>query len=356
MSKEVANPTRLSRLPESEDTLGVGRMFRAAHELPDEDLATLRWRVRRSQRLRALRPRLFLKIALVTGLVFSMGAVMGAVFSPLRARKEASPAPGAATSPKPRKPRPVASPTVTPAPAEPVSDQAGSVAPEPEPVADQAPDQAKRVPAPGKRRAPVRLAMAAKATAPGLPGPPANVPAPVPASAIAVEQALLGQAMKTLRDGRDARGALALLGQYTARFPAGVLTSEATMLRVEALLALARLDEALAVLDWMPLASLPNRDEPLVVRGELRAGRGRWDEAKQDFDGVLGERSLPAASAKARNLQERALWGRAAARSRLGDPRGARADLELCLHHFPAGRFAGAAATLLQQDPSKGLP
>src|SRR5438128_1903237 len=51
MSKPVANPTRLSSLPETEDTLGVGRLFRDARELPDEELPRLRWRLRTSQRL-----------------------------------------------------------------------------------------------------------------------------------------------------------------------------------------------------------------------------------------------------------------------------------------------------------------
>jgi hypothetical protein len=123
------------------------------------------------------------------------------------------------------------------------------------------------------------------------------------------------------------------------------------MLRIEALLALGRQGEALSVLDRVPLASLPNRDEQLVVRGELRAANRRWREAKQDFDETLGERGLPAASAKARNIQERALWGRAAARSRLGDQDGARADLDLYLRHFPGGRFAGPAASLLKGEP-----
>jgi hypothetical protein len=104
-------------------------------------------------------------------------------------------------------------------------------------------------------------------------------------------------------------------------------------------------------LDRVPLASLPNRDEQLVVRGELRAGKARWREAEHDFDDVLKAPGLPAASTKVRSIQERALWGRASARSRLGDQDGARADLNLYLRHFPGGRFAGPAASLL-----KGVP
>lgn len=122
------------------------------------------------------------------------------------------------------------------------------------------------------------------------------------------------------------------------------------MLRIEALLYLGRRDEALSALDRAPLASLPNRDEQLVVRGELRAADQRWRAAEQDFDEVLRERGLPAPSARVRDLQERALWGRAAARSRLGNQDGARADLQLYLRHFPAGRFAGPAASLLKGE------
>jgi len=53
------------------------------------------------------------------------------------------------------------------------------------------------------------------------------------------------------------------------------------VLRIEALLALARRDEALSILDGIGLASLPNPDEQLVVRGELRAGKARWVGARR---------------------------------------------------------------------------
>ena len=352
MSKPVPNPTRLSCLPESEDPLGVGRMFRNGRELPDEELSTLRWRLRASQRLRATRPRLFLRVALMVGLAFCMGGVVGAVAVPYWARKEpvvvASRAPTAAPTSRYGKPRPA-----TPLPAtlpEPVP-QETELAPEP---VDHEP---KPVPAPAKHRAAVRLAILNEPPLPPAPSDapevalPIVVPPAVAPSPIAVEQALLGQVMRMLRDGHDARTALALLAQHAERFPKGALGSEATMLRIEALLALGQRDEALSVLDRVPLASLPNRDEQLVARGELRAAKGRWRDAKQDFDDTLRERGLPAANAKARNIQERALWGRASARSRLGDEDGARADLDLYLRHFPGGRFAGPAASLL-----KGVP
>jgi len=276
-----------------------------------------------------------------------MGGVVGAMVSPLLSRKNATvvpgPAPVAAPTAKPRKPRPA---TVAPAAAEPAPKQPETVVPEPAPV----PAVPKHALAPAKHRNPLHVAGLSE---PAMPSAPKAAVAPQPAapSAIAVEQALIAQAMKGLRQGRDARGALGLLAQYAERFPSGALASEASMLRIEALLALGRQDEALLALDGVSLASMPNRDEQLVVRGELRAGRLRWLEAKQDFDQVLRGRDLPAASDRIRRLQERALWGRASARTQIGDQAGARADLALYLRYFPAGRFAESAASLL-----KGVP
>jgi hypothetical protein len=283
-----------------------------------------------------------------------MGGVVGAGVWPFWPRKKPEPvvvaSPAAAPTARYGKARPVNSAPV--APLEPVPEETEPAtkpttepaAQEPEPV----PDAPKPVPTPAKRRAAVRVAIL---KAPTPPPAPSDVPELAPPSAIAVEQALLGQAMRMLRDGHDAQTALALLAEHAERFPKGALHAEETILRIEALLALGQRNEALAVLDRFPLASLPNRDEQFVVRGELRAANGRWREAKQDFDDVLKTPGLPAASAKIRNIQERALWGRASARSRLGDQDGARADLNLYLRHFPAGRFAGPAASLL-----KGMP
>jgi hypothetical protein len=101
-----------------------------------------------------------------------------------------------------------------------------------------------------------------------------------------------------LRDDRDARTALALLAQHAERIPRGRADAEATMLRIEALLTLGLKDEALSLLDRVPLASLPNRDEQLVVRGELRAAKGAGEKRSRISTTFYETARLPAASAK----------------------------------------------------------
>jgi len=353
MTKSVANPTRLSRLPESEDALGVGRLFRNGRDLPEEDLPKLRWRLRTSQRMRAIRPRLFLKVALTVGLAFCMGGVVGAGVWPYWPKKDPAtvePSRTVVPTAKRAKARPAA--PVAPAPVE-------TVHTEPNPAIDVSDLEAKASPggpktdaAPAKRRAGVHVASVKAPTPPPEPvQAPGLSPEPAAASPIAVEQAMVGQAVRLLRDGHDARAALAVLSQHAERFPSGALAAEGNMVRIEALLGLGQKDEALLLLDRASLGSLPNQGEQLVVRGELRAAKGRWREAKQDFDEVLRVHALPSARTKVRGLQERALWGRASARSRLGDADGARADLDLYVRHFPGGHFAGPATSLLKGTP-----
>jgi TolA-binding protein len=159
--------------------------------------------------------------------------------------------------------------------------------------------------------------------------------------------------VRRLRTAHDPASALAALDNYRVRFPSGALAPEASMLRAEALLQIGRKRDALAELDGLSLVQMPNSDEPHVLRGELRAAVGRWREALADFDVVLRGRAGESADigaptdAKAQGRLERALWGRALARSRLGDDAGARADLRDCLRLFPRGRFAPEAARLL---------
>jgi tetratricopeptide (TPR) repeat protein len=199
---------------------------------------------------------------------------------------------------------------------------------------------------------PARLARRASAP-PAIPDPlpaPEAPAAPAPPSPTAVEQALLGDILRSLRAQHNPQMALALLDEHAKRFPESALGPEAAMFRAEALLGLGRRAEALRVLDALPLASMPNRNAQVVLRGELRAAAGRWQEARADFDRSLST-PVSGIDAKSTDIMERALWGRASARSRLGDEAGARADLSSYLRHFPSGRFATQAAALLRDSP-----
>jgi tetratricopeptide (TPR) repeat protein len=149
----------------------------------------------------------------------------------------------------------------------------------------------------------------------------------------------VGEAMRRLYRDRDAAGALEVLEAH-ARRGRGALGPEAWATKVDALVALGRKGEALALLDRAPLAALPRPRERRALRGELRAGAGRCADALADFEVVAGAGPADAAL-------ERALFGRAACRGQAGDRAGARADLERLLALFPAGRFAGAAARAL---------
>jgi hypothetical protein len=158
---------------------------------------------------------------------------------------------------------------------------------------------------------------------------------------------VLVEAIRTLRVDGDAGAALRLLDERRARFTDSTLSPEASAVRIEALLKLGRADAALSDLERLPLHSMPRRDEWHVVRGELRVQAGRWSSAEDDFTVVLSSR-LHAGG----ELAERALWGRAVARSHQGNVGGARADSSEYLRRFPNGRFAGQASrTLLGVSP-----
>jgi hypothetical protein len=163
----------------------------------------------------------------------------------------------------------------------------------------------------------------------------ALAPREASASELAAETPLLSEALTRLRQKRDARGALATLDVYRARYPDGTLKHEAETARVDALLLLGRDDEALAELRRLRLQAQGRDLELRLIRGELTAATD-CARAAADFDRVLAERTPPA-------FAERALHGRAACRARLGDEAGAQSDLAEYLRRFPAGRFAPEA-------------
>ncbi len=167
----------------------------------------------------------------------------------------------------------------------------------------------------------------------------AITPPPAPSS-MAEESRLLTAALHLLRQQHDARSALSALDEYSRRFPRGTLAREATLARIDALLELDDRAGALAILDRTRLTDLPRARELAVLRGELRGASGRCSQAVTDL-GVALDGSGDA-------LEERALWGRASCRSRLGDSAGARADLGQIITRFPLGSFATKARQALR--------
>jgi len=172
----------------------------------------------------------------------------------------------------------------------------------------------------------------------GEPEAPAS-PAREDPSLLAMESRLLTTALGQLRTQHDYSGALATLAEYDARFPEGVLRSEAALAKLDALTALGKTTAALGLLESMDIAG-PRAAELLVLRGELRASAGRDREAVADFSRSLAGRAAPA-------LRERALYGRASCRSRTGDRSGAASDLNDYLLEFPDGQHSAEARRIM---------
>jgi len=160
-------------------------------------------------------------------------------------------------------------------------------------------------------------------------------------SGLLAESRLLGQALHQLHQEHAAQAALDSLSTYETRFPHGLLGEEAQAARVDALMALERRDEALALLDRATFARLARGGELRAVRGELRVASRRCREAIDDFTWALLHQPTTGTT-------ERALYGRAACRAALHESDGARADYTDYLQRFPAGRFAGAARSALR--------
>jgi hypothetical protein len=154
------------------------------------------------------------------------------------------------------------------------------------------------------------------------------------------ETGLLALAIRRLRQGHDARGALAALDERAQKFRDGDLAAEADLVRVEALLALGDRAAALRLLEGTALAARPRARKALTLRGELRAADGRCAEAVADLEPAIGPRADP-------NLAERALFARASCLARLQRYPEARRDLEAYLLHFPDGPRAAAAREAL---------
>jgi hypothetical protein len=162
---------------------------------------------------------------------------------------------------------------------------------------------------------------------------------------------MLARAIHQLRVEGKAMNALTDLDDYNLRFPRGVLGPEAMALRAETLLKLGRKKDAVGALNELLERPLPGNDGRRVLRGELLASLGSWREAAADFDKILVNIDDHAENRQRGFLVERALWGRAVARNRLGDDPGARSDLTQYLRRFPGGAFAIEAARALDRNP-----
>ena len=185
--------------------------------------------------------------------------------------------------------------------------------------------------------APIRKLAVADAS----PLPPAPTERAEPAAPSEEIQAL-ERAVSLLRGKHDAPAALAALDDYIARFPGGALVPEARVAQVDALLMLDRADEALRALEALPLDANRRSTELQLIRGELRA-RADCRRAEADFTAVLARIRTAA-------LEERALYGRAACRTTLGNPHGAADDLRRYLDRFPNGAHADWARRWLENN------
>jgi TolA-binding protein len=175
------------------------------------------------------------------------------------------------------------------------------------------------------------------------------LPAGVSPLAPSPEIHALDRAIALLRRDHDAGAALAALDTYLDRYPHGVLQREARLARLDALLVLKRTDEALAVLETLPLDNRRRSTEHQVMRAELRA-RTDCSRAEEDFNVALTH--SPDAA-----LLERILYGRGACRAKMGKASGAAEDLQHYLERFPSGAHATWARQWLDtinRPPLKG--
>jgi len=110
-----------------------------------------------------------------------------------------------------------------------------------------------------------------------------------------------------LRQGNDPKGALQILDVYGKTFSNGVLTAEAKTARVDALLALGRKPQALALLMRFDLATWPRGGELRLLRAELLADKGDCVSALKEFAAVLANTKVLTVRARAERGQVRCI-------------------------------------------------
>jgi Flp pilus assembly protein TadD len=161
---------------------------------------------------------------------------------------------------------------------------------------------------------------------------------------------MLSDALWDLRVGANPRIALSRLDLYARLYPRGRLAEEAMMVRAEALFRSGDETKTLAILDQVALGERSGQNALRLVRGELRAIRGRCGEALDDFRAA-------AALATRDDAAERALYGRAACHARLGNTEQARRELGDYLSRFPHGKHRADAERYLGESvPHRPTP
>ena len=312
----------------------AGAMLRSAamvRPFGAKELAEVGARLRSKEHFRS-RP-LAWQLAIAACLVFFGGALSAAVLHGLRAPSTDRREPSVA-APASKPVRHASLGTARPTPPIPLPPPADEPLPAPVPAstiarpAPMRPSRAVAIREESEPAAPVQFA-----------APPSEPPlAPAPAvgpSALAKESRLLARAIAKLRQEGNAEQALAILDEHRTEFgAAGALLPEANATRIEALLRLGLHGQALSLLDAQTPAATGVGREMLAARAELRADRGRRASAVHDFDLLLR------ADAPTDSVTERALYGRAACRGKMGNWEEARKDFERYLATFPDGRFA----------------
>jgi hypothetical protein len=298
------------------DAEWAARLLRSAQRpapLSAAELNAIGARLRREPSAKA--PRLIWRVAVVVVLMLCGGALTAATSRLFRRTATEEPAP-----------RPV---PATPA-------RAAELKATPDPELAAPPETARETVVARPRR---------PATVP-KPAPsvePAPKPKTAPPSALHEEAAILGAALRRLREGNDAAGALALLDEHDRRFgDAAALADEARRTRIEAWLQQGERARALAALDALSLRPWGRGRELRAARADLRAEAGRCQEALGDFEALLA-----GDGAASDAVAERALFGRASCRARQGDVTASRADLQRYLVRFPNGAFAARARAAL---------
>jgi hypothetical protein len=182
---------------------------------------------------------------------------------------------------------------------------------------------------------------------------PSSAPSTVPVKPLPPKAAIqdegpdgsrwLAEAIHSLRQDHAPELALGILDKHAQELSRGGMSHETTLVRVEALLKLHRTAEVLRLLDAAPLADAKAARSLLLTRAELRATAGRCADGLGDFDLVL---------TRARQPDERALYGRAVCRQRTGNVAGARRDFEQYQQKFPQGPHLREVRTQLAGLPS----